>query len=166
MKKIVSFEASDNLKNLEGFTKTILSFNQKKYSMFKDMAIKHGWDSIYVNDIRYDLLRMAIMDFHISKGFFTISDLTGITDLNIRSIERFLKKIVVAGYLDKRSSGKDKRVVEYFATDKSLLLLKIYLKLLKEGAGLFKISPEKTAEFSDMTTEELEKYLAWSEDKV
>ena len=98
MKKIVSFEASDNLKNLEGFTKTILSFNQKKYSMFKDMANKHGWDSIYVNDIRYDLLRMAIMDFHISKGFFTISDLTGITDLNIRSIERFLKKIFVAGH--------------------------------------------------------------------
>ena len=166
MKKLIDLGQSNDLKNLEGFAKSILSYNQKKYSMFKDMADKHGWDSVYVNDIRYDLLRMAIMDFHISKGFFTISDLTGITDLNIRSIERFLKKIVFAGYLGKRSSVKDKRVVEYFAADRSLLLLKVYLRLLKEGAGLFKISPEKTAEFSDMTTEELEKYLAWSEDKV
>ena len=104
------------------------------------------------------------MEFHISKGFFTIGDITGITDLNVRSIERFLKKLVVARYFEKRSCKKDKRVVEYFATDKSLLMLKIYLNLLKEGAGLFNVSSEETANLGNMSAEDLKKYLDWSEE--
>ena len=107
---------------------------------------------------------MAIMEFHISKGFFTISDIRGITDLNVRSIERFLKKLVVAHYFEKRSSKEDKRVVEYFATDKSLLMLKIYLNLLKEGAGLFNVSSEEAANLGNMPTEDLKKYLDWSQE--
>tara|TARA_X000000368_G_C22640576_1_gene540844 strand:- start:76 stop:573 length:498 start_codon:yes stop_codon:yes gene_type:complete len=163
MKKI-SFKNSDNFKDLESFTKLILAFNKKKYSLFKEVAKNESWDQIYVNDIRYDLIRMAIMEFHISKGFFTISDLTGITDLNVRSIERFLKKLVVARYFEKRSGEKDKRVVEYFATDKSLLMLKIYLNLLKEGAGLFNVSSEEAANLGNMPAEDLKKYLDWSKE--
>ena len=163
MKKI-SFKNSDNFKDLESFTKMILAFNKKKYGLFKEVAKREKWDQIYVNDIRYDLIRMAIMEFHISKGFFTISDLTGITDLNVRSIERFLKKLVVAHYFEKRSSKEDKRVVEYFATDKSLLMLKIYINLLKEGAGLFNVSSEEAANLGNMPTEDLKKYLDWSQE--
>lgn len=163
MKKI-SFKNSDNFKDLESFTKLILAFNKRKYALFKEVAKRESWDQIYVNDIRYDLIRMAIMEFHISKGFFTIGDITGITDLNVRSIERFLKKLVVAGYFEKRSCEKDKRVMEYFATDKSLLMLKIYLNLLKEGAGLFNVSSEETANLGNMPAENLKKYLDWSEE--
>ena len=163
MKKF-SFRDSANFKDLEAFTKLILAYNKKKYSLFKEMADREGWDQIYVNDIRYDLIRMAIMEFHISKGFFTISDITGITDLNVRSIERFLKKLVVAHYFEKRSSKQDKRVVEYFATDKSLLMLKIYLNLLKEGAGLFNVSSEEAANLGNMPTEEFKRYIDWSKE--
>ena len=162
--KDISFKNSDNFKDLEGFTKLILAFNKKKYSLFREIANRERWDQIYVNDIRYDLIRMAIMEFHISKGFFTISDITDITDLNVRSIERFLKKLIVAGYFEKRSSKNDKRVVEYFATDKSLLMLKIYLNLLKEGAGLFNVSSEETANLGNMPAEDLKKYLDWSKE--
>ena len=162
--KDISFKNSDNFKDLEGFTKLILAFNKKKYSLFREIANRERWDQIYVNDIRYDLIRMAIMEFHISKGFFTISDITDITDLNVRSIERFLKKLVVAGYFEKRSSKNDKRVVEYFATDKSLLMLKIYLNLLKEGAGLFNVSSEETANLGNIPAEDLKKYLDWSQE--
>tara|TARA_E500000331_G_scaffold53741_1_gene47207 strand:+ start:955 stop:1452 length:498 start_codon:yes stop_codon:yes gene_type:complete len=162
--KDISFKNSDNFKDLEGFTKLILAFNKKKYSLFREIANRERWDQIYVNDIRYDLIRMAIMEFHISKGFFTISDITDITDLNVRSIERFLKKLVVAGYFEKRSSKNDKRVVEYFATDKSLLMLKIYLNLLKEGAGLFNVSSEETANLGNIPAEDLKKYLDWSKE--
>ena len=162
--KDISFKNSDNFKDLEGFTKLILAFNKKKYSLFREIANRERWDQIYVNDIRYDLIRMAIMEFHISKGFFTISDITDITDLNVRSIERFLKKLIVAGYFEKRSSKKDRRVVEYFATDKSLLMLKIYLNLLKEGAGLFNVSSEETANLGNMPAEDLKKYLDWSKE--
>ena len=162
--KNISFKNSDNFKDLESFTQMILAFNKRKYSLFKEVAKRESWDQIYVNDIRYDLIRMAIMEFHISKGFFTISDITGITDLNVRSIERFLKKLVFARYFEKRSSKKDKRVVEYFATDKSLLMLKIYLNLLKEGAGLFNVSSEEAANLGNMPTEDLKKYLDWSQE--
>ena len=162
--KDISFKNSDNFKDLEGFTKLILAFNKKKYSLFREIANRERWDQIYVNDIRYDLIRMAIMEFHISKGFFTISDITDITDLNVRSIERFLKKLIVAGYFEKRSSKKDRRVMEYFATDKSLLMLKIYLNLLKEGAGLFNVSSEETANLGNIPTEDLKKYLDWSKE--
>ena len=162
--KNISFKNSDNFKDLEAFTQLILAFNKKKYSLFKEVAKRERWDQIYVNDIRYDLIRMAIMEFHISKGFFTISDLVDITDLNVRSIERFLKKLVVAHYFEKRSGEKDKRVVEYFATDKSLLMLKIYLNLLKEGAGLFNVSSEEAANLGNMPAEDLKKYLDWSKE--
>ena len=162
--KDISFKNSDNFKDLESFTEMILAFNKKKYSLFKEVAKREKWDQIYVNDIRYDLIRMAIMEFHISKGFFTISDITGITDLNVRSIERFLKKLVLAGYFEKRTGQKDKRVVEYFATDKSLLMLKVYVNLLKEGAGLFNVSSEEAANLGNMPAEDLKKYLDWSKE--
>ena len=162
--KNISFKNSDNFKDLESFTQMILAFNKRKYSLFKEVAKRESWDQIYVNDIRYDLIRMAIMEFHISKGFFTISDITGITDLNVRSIERFLKKLVLAGYFEKRSSEKDKRVMEYYATDKSLLMLKVYLNLLKEGAGLFNVSSEDAAILGNMPAEEFKRYIDWSKE--
>ena len=105
------------------------------------------------------------MDCHIKKGFFTISDLTGVTDLNIRSIERFLSKSVIVGYLEKKQ-GKDRRVVEYHATEKSTHLLKAYLKLTKKGAELFHLDSEDTAELSNLSPKELKDFLDWSEDKI
>ena len=129
------------------------------------MSEKYGWDNVYTRDIRYDLIRMVIMDCHIKKGFFTISDLTGITDLNIRSIESFLSKSVIVGYLEKKP-GKDRRVVEYHATEKSTHLLKAYLKLTKKGAELFNLDSEDTAELSNLSSSELKNFLDWSEGKI
>ena len=105
------------------------------------------------------------MDCHIEKGFFTMNDLINITDLNIRSIERFLSKSVQVGYFEKKP-GKDKRVVEYHATEKSAHLLKAYLKLTKKGAELFNLDPEDTAELSNLSPKELKDFLDWSEDKI
>ena len=86
------FKNPENLKKLKGFSDLILEFNLEKYNLFKEISKKYGWDNVYTQDVRYDLLRMVIMDCHIEKGFFTMNDLINITDLNIRSIERFLSK--------------------------------------------------------------------------
>jgi DNA-binding MarR family transcriptional regulator len=159
------FNNPKKLKKLKGFSDLMLEFNVEKYNLFKEMSEKYGWDNVYTQDIRYDLIRMVIMDCHIKKGFFTISDLTGVTDLNIRSIERFLSKSVAVGYLEKKP-GKDKRVVEYHATEKSTHLLKTYLKLTKKGAELFHLDSEDTAELSNLSPKELKDFLDWSEDKI
>ena len=98
------FNNPKTLKKLKGFSDLMLEFNIEKYNLFREMSEKYGWDNIYTQDIRYDLIRMVIMDCHIKKGFFTISDLTGVTDLNIRSIERFLSKSVLVGYLGKNQA--------------------------------------------------------------
>lgn len=158
-------QAEKNIKKLKGFSDLILNFNTEKYNIFKEMSEKHGWDNVYIHDVRYDLIRMTILDNYIEKGFFTISDLNGITDLNIRSIERFLFKSVQVGYFEKRA-GRDKRVVEYLPTEKSLILIKAYLKLIKKGAEVFKIDSESAANISDLSAEELKSFLDWSEDKL
>ena len=158
-------QAEKNIKKLKGFSDLILNFNTEKYNIFKEMSEKYGWDNVYIHDVRYDLIRMTILDSYIKKGFFTISDLNGITDLNIRSIERFLFKSVQVGYFEKRS-GIDKRVVEYLPTEKSLILIKAYLKLIKKGAEVFKIDSESAANISDLSAEELKSFLDWSEDKL
>jgi len=100
------FNNPENLKKLKGFSDLILEFNLEKYNLFKEISKKYGWDNVYTQDVRYDLLRMVIMDCHIEKGFFTMNDLINITDLNIRSIERFLSKSVQVGYFEKKP-GKD-----------------------------------------------------------
>ena len=158
-------QAEKNIKKLKGFSDLILNFNIEKYNIFKEMSEKYGWDNVYIHDVRYDLIRMTILDSYIKKGFFTISDLNGITDLNIRSIERFLFKSVQVGYFEKRA-GRDKRVVEYLPTEKSLILIKAYLKLIKKGAEVFKIDSESAANISDLSAEELKSFLDWSEDKL
>ena len=96
------FNNPENLKKLKGFSDLILEFNLEKYNLFKEISKKYGWDNVYTQDVRYDLLRMVIMDCHIEKGFFTMNDLINITDLNIRSIERFLTKSVQVGYFEKK----------------------------------------------------------------
>ena len=158
-------QAEKNIKKLKGFSDLILNFNIEKYNIFKEMSEKYGWDNVYIHDVRYDLIRMTILDNYIKKGFFTISDLNGITDINIRSIERFLFKSVQVGYFEKRA-GRDKRVVEYLPTEKSLILIKAYLKLIKKGAEVFKIDSESAANISDLSAEELKSFLDWSEDKL
>ena len=158
-------QAEKNIKKLKGFSDLILNFNTEKYNIFKEISEKHGWDNVYIHDVRYDLIRMTILVSYIKKGFFTISDLNGITDLNIRSIERFLFKSVQVGYFEKRA-GIDKRVVEYLPTEKSLILIKAYLKLIKKGAEVFKIDSESAANISDLSAEELKSFLDWSEDKL
>ena len=159
------FNNPENLKKLKGFSDLILEFNLEKYNLFKEISKKYGWDNVYTQDVRYDLLRMVIMDCHIEKGFFTMNDLIDITDLNIRSIERFLSKSVQVGYFEKKP-GKDKRVVEYHATEKSAHLLKAYLKLTKKGAELFNLDSEDTAELSNLSSSELKNFLDWSEGKI
>ena len=158
-------QAEKNIKKLKGFSDLILNFNIEKYNIFKEMSEKYGWDNVYIHDVRYDLIRMTILDSYIKKGFFTISDLNGVTDINIRSIERFLFKSVQVGYFEKRA-GRDKRVVEYLPTEKSLILIKAYLKLIKKGAEVFKIDSESAANISDLSAEELKSFLDWSEDKL
>ena len=74
--KDISFKNSDNFKDLESFTKLILAFNKRKYNLFKEVAKRESWDQIYVNDIRYDLIRMAIMEFQtLELRLLTIEDL-------------------------------------------------------------------------------------------
>ena len=75
--------AVKEIKKLQGLTDLMLSFNIEKYNVFKEMSEKLGWDNIYVNDVRYDLIRMTILDCYIKKGFFTISDLSGIIDKHL-----------------------------------------------------------------------------------
>ena len=43
-------------------------------------------------------------------------------------------------------------------------MLKIYLNLLKEGAGLFNVSSEEAANLGNIPTEDLKKYLDWSQE--
>ena len=57
-------------------------------------------------------------------------------------------------------------MVEYIPTEKSLILIKAYLKLVKKGAEVFKIDSESTANISDLTADELKSFLDWSEDKL
>ncbi len=159
------FKDKKKLKKLKGFSDLMLAFEVEKYNVFKEMSDRLGWDNVYTQDIRYDLIRMVIMDCHIKKGFFTISDLTGVTDLNVRSIERFLSKSVQVGYFEK-NPGKDKRVVEYHATEKSTELLKAYLKITKKGAELVNLNFNDTAELSNLSPKELKDFLDWSEDKI
>ena len=157
--------AAKEIKKLQGLTDLMLSFNIEKYNVFKEMSEKFGWDNVYVNDVRYDLIRMTILDCYIKKGFFTISDLSGITDINVRSIERLLSKSIQVGYFEKRS-GKDKRVVEYLPTEKSLVLMQAYLKLFKKGAEVFNVDTKSAASLFSLTPEELKDFLDWSQTKL
>jgi DNA-binding MarR family transcriptional regulator len=65
----------------------------------------------------------------IKKGFFIMSDLTGIANLNSRSIERLVSRSTKQDYFI-RKPGKDKRVVEYYPTEKAFYLIKDHIDLL------------------------------------
>ena len=58
-----------------------------------------------------------------------MSDLTGLTSLNVRSIERMLSRGSQLKYFNKKQ-GSDKRVVQYYPTSKSLELMKAHVEVL------------------------------------
>ena len=117
------------LSKLKGVAALILNFELEKYKTFQDIGNSDDWNDIYVNDTRYELIRLVMLTCWIQKGFFTMSDLTGITNLNTRSIERLISRSTQQGYYIKKP-GKDKRVVEYFPTDRSFGLIKAHFDVL------------------------------------
>lgn len=114
---------------LKEIASIILKFESSKHKAFKEVAKKDFWNEIYINDNRYELLRLVMFACYVEKGYFVMNDLTGLTSLNIRSIERMLSRGSQLKYFTKKQ-GKDKRVVRYYPTDKSLKLMKAHVEVL------------------------------------
>tara|TARA_E500000331_G_C16735851_1_gene488703 strand:+ start:61 stop:546 length:486 start_codon:yes stop_codon:yes gene_type:complete len=114
---------------LKEIASIILNFESTKHKAFKKVAKKDFWNEIYINDNRYELLRLVIFACYVEKGFFVMSDLTGLTSLNVRSIERMLSRGSQLKYFNKKQ-GSDKRVVQYYPTSKSLELMKAHVEVL------------------------------------
>ena len=101
-----------DLTNLKYLSDAIVSFELKKYEVISKFAETSDWNQVYVNDSRYELIRLIMLSNFVTKGFFTMSDLVGATNLNTRSIERLISRATKQGYFEKIPS-KDKRVIEY-----------------------------------------------------
>ena len=95
---------------VEGWSNKQLKFELSKYEVFSKFAETSDWNQVYVNDSRYELIRLIMISKFVTKGYFTMSDLVGVTNLNTRSIERLISRSTKANYFVKKPS-KDKRVV-------------------------------------------------------
>ena len=91
---------------LKEIASIILNFESTKHKAFKKVAKKDFWNEIYINDNRYELLRLVIFACYVEKGFFVMSDLTGLTSLNVRSIERMLSRGSQLKYFNKKQEYK------------------------------------------------------------
>ncbi|MBR88540.1 MAG: hypothetical protein CMK38_06315 [Porticoccaceae bacterium] len=119
-----------DLKNLKYLSDAIVSFELKKYEVISKFAETSDWNQVYVNDSRYELIRLIMLSNFVSKGFFTMSDLVGATNLNTRSIERLISRATKQGYFEKIPS-KDKRVVEYHPTKEAFSMVAMHLSLME-----------------------------------
>ena len=113
-----------DLTNLKYLSDAIVSFELKKYEVISKFAETSDWNQVYVNDSRYELIRLIMLSNFVTKGFFTMSDLVGATNLNTRSIERLISRATKQGYFEKIPS-KDKRVIEEYKK------IKNYKKMIK-----------------------------------
>ena len=101
-----------NLASLKLLSEAMLTFELKKYEVIAKFAETSDWNQVYVNDSRYELIRLIMVSNFVTKGFFTMSDLVGTTNLNTRSIERLISRATKQGYF-KKIPSRDKRVIEY-----------------------------------------------------
>lgn len=124
-----SKELNNGLSKLKELSALLLNFELEKYKTFSTLQNEEGWNDTYINDSRYEIIRTVMLSCWIKKGFFIMSDLTGITNLNSRSIERFVSRSTKQDYFI-RKPGKDKRVVEYYPTEKAFYLIKDHIDLL------------------------------------
>ena len=81
-----------NLASLKLLSEAMLTFELKKYEVIAKFAETSDWNQVYVNDSRYELIRLIMVSNFVTKGFFTMSDLVGTTNLNTRSIERLISR--------------------------------------------------------------------------
>ena len=96
-----------DLSKLKSLSEAMLHFELSKYEVFSKFAETSDWNQVYVNDSRYELIRLIMISNFVSKGYFTMSDLVGVTNLNTRSIERLISRSTKANYFVKKPS-KDK----------------------------------------------------------
>ena len=118
----------DNLASLKLLSQAMLDFELKKYEVIAIFAESSDWNQVYVNDSRYELIRLIMVSNFITKGFFTMSDLVGTTNLNTRSIERLISRATKQGYF-KKIPSKDKRVIEYHPTEEAFSMVAMHLSI-------------------------------------
>ena len=117
-----------NLSSLKLLSQAMLDFELKKYEVIAKFAETSDWNQVYVNDSRYELIRLIMVSNFITKGFFTMSDLVGTTNLNTRSIERLISRATKQGYF-KKIPSKDKRVIEYHPTEEAFSMVAMHLSI-------------------------------------
>ena len=118
----------DKLASLKLLSQAMLDFELKKYEVIAKFAETSDWNQIYVNDSRYELIRLIMVSNFITKGFFTMSDLVGTTNLNTRSIERLISRATKQGYF-KKIPSRDKRVIEYHPTEEAFSMVAMHLSI-------------------------------------
>ena len=119
-----------DLSKLKALSEAILHFELSKYEVFSKFAETSDWNQVYVNDSRYELIRLIMISKFVTKGYFTMSDLVGVTNLNTRSIERLISRSTKANYFIKKPS-KDKRVIEYHTTEETFSMIAMHLSLME-----------------------------------
>ncbi len=119
-----------NLSSLKLLSEAMLTFELKKYEVIAKFAETSDWNQVYVNDSRYELIRLIMVSNFVTKGFFTMSDLVGTTNLNTRSIERLISRATKQGYF-KKIPSKDKRVIEYHPTEEAFSMVAMHLSLFE-----------------------------------
>ena len=117
-----------NLSSLKLLSQAMLDFELKKYEVIAKFAKTSDWNQVYVNDSRYELIRLIMVSNFITKGFFTMSDLVGTTNLNTRSIERLISRATKQGYF-KKIPSRDKRVIEYHPTEEAFSMVAMHLSI-------------------------------------
>lgn len=119
-----------DLSKLKALSEAMLHFELSKYEVFSKFAETSDWNQVYVNDSRYELIRLIMISNFVTKGYFTMSDLVGVTNLNTRSIERLISRSTKANYFVKKPS-KDKRVIEYHPTEETFSMIAMHLSLME-----------------------------------
>ena len=81
--------------------------------LLDDNVKKLGIPEIYLFDTRYTVLYVILEIAFRKKGFFVSSDLKSQTNLSDKSIERYIKSLLDAGFFYMKR-GQDKRIKQYY----------------------------------------------------
>jgi len=81
--------------------------------LLDDNVKKLGIPEIYLFDTRYTVLYVILEITFRKKGFFVSSDLKSQTNLSDKSIERYIKSLLDAGFFYMKR-GRDKRIKQYY----------------------------------------------------